>query len=60
RLMGRVRTDLEFLPPDRLLEDLPERLHQVQQGVSDVSQAVARRYFANSAVVGWTLEEADR
>jgi uncharacterized alpha-E superfamily protein len=60
RAMGRVRTDLEFLPPDRLLDGLPERLHRVQQGVSDVSEAIGRRYFSSSAVVGWTSEEADR
>jgi uncharacterized alpha-E superfamily protein len=60
RLMGRVRTDLEFLPPDRLLDGLPERLHRVQQGVSDVSEAIARRYFSSSAVVGWTSEETER
>jgi uncharacterized alpha-E superfamily protein len=60
RLMGQVRTDLEFLPPDRLLVGLPERLHRIQRGVSDVSEAVARRYFAGSAVVGWSLEEASR
>ncbi len=60
RLIGRVRTDLEFLPLDRLLEGLPERLHGVQRGMSEVSEAVARRYFASSAVVGWSLEEAPR
>jgi uncharacterized alpha-E superfamily protein len=60
RVMGRVRTDLEFLPPDKLLDGLPERLHRVQQGASDVSEAIARRYFSSSAVVGWTHEEADR
>ena len=60
RAMGRVRTDLEFLPPDRLLEDLPERLHRIQRGMSQVSEAVARRYFATSAVLGWSLEEAQR
>ena len=59
-MIGRVRTDLEFLPLDRLLEGLPERLHGVQRGMSDVSEAVARRYFASSAVVGWSLEEAPR
>jgi uncharacterized alpha-E superfamily protein len=60
RLIGRVRTDLEFLPPERMLDGLPERLHRIQRGVSDVSEAVARRYFAGSAVVGWSLEETLR
>lgn len=60
RLIGRIRTDLEFLSPEHLLEGLPERLHSIQRGVSDVSEAVARRYFASSALVGWSLEEAQR
>ena len=60
RVIGRVRTDLEFLPLDRLLEGLPERLHRIQRGMSEVSEAVAGRYFATSAVVGWSLEEAER
>jgi uncharacterized alpha-E superfamily protein len=60
RLIGRARTDLEFLPLDRLLEGLPERLHGIQRNMSDVSEAVADRYFTSSAVVGWTLEEAER
>ena len=60
RVIGRVRTDLEFLPLDRLLEGLPERLHRIQRGMSDVSEAVARRYFATTAVLGWTLEEVPR
>lgn len=60
RVIGRVRTDLEFLPLDKLLDGLPERLHRIQRGMSDVSEAVARRYFATSAVLGWSLEEAQR
>ncbi len=60
RIIGRVRTDLEFLPLSQLLEGLPERLHRIQRGMSEVSEAVARRYFATSAVLGWTLEEAER
>ena len=60
RVIGRVRTDLEFLPLDRLLDGLPERLHRIQRGMSDVSEAVAGRYFATSAVVGWNIEESLR
>jgi uncharacterized alpha-E superfamily protein len=59
RVIGRVRTDLEFLSPDALLQGLPERLQAIQRGVSDVSEAVARRYFGSSALVGWNREEAE-
>jgi uncharacterized alpha-E superfamily protein len=59
RLIGRVRTDLEFLSPEALGHGLPERLRSIQRGVSDVSESVGRRYFASSALVGWNREEAD-
>jgi uncharacterized alpha-E superfamily protein len=57
RLIGRVRTDLEFLSPDAIIDGLPERLQTIQRGVSDVSESVARRYFGSSALASWTLEE---
>jgi uncharacterized alpha-E superfamily protein len=59
RLIGRVRTDLEFLSPEALVQGLPERLRATQRGVSDVSESVARRYFGSSALVGWNHEETD-
>jgi uncharacterized alpha-E superfamily protein len=59
RLIGRVRTDLEFLPPEALGQGLPERLRSIQRGVSDVSESVGLRYFGSSALVGWNREEAD-
>jgi uncharacterized alpha-E superfamily protein len=59
RLIGRVRTDLEFLSPEALGDGLPERLQSIQRGVSDVSEAVGQSYFGSSAVVGWNREEAD-
>ena len=59
RLIGRVRTDLEFLSPEALGHGLPERLQSIQRGVSDVSESVGGRYFGSSAVVGWNREEAD-
>jgi uncharacterized alpha-E superfamily protein len=59
RLIGRVRTDLEFLSPEVLAHGLPERLQSIQRGVSDVSESVGRRYFGSSTLVGWNREEAD-
>jgi len=58
RAIGRVRAGLEFLPPDDLLRDLPQRLDGIQRDMSDVSEMVSRRYFSGSAAVGWTLEES--
>jgi uncharacterized alpha-E superfamily protein len=59
RLIGRIRTDLEFLSLEALAPGLPERLQSIQRGVSDVSESVGRRYFGSSAPVGWNREETD-
>jgi uncharacterized alpha-E superfamily protein len=59
RLIGRARTDLEFVSPEALRQGLPERLQSIQRRVSDVSESVARRYFGSSALVGWSSEESD-
>jgi len=60
RAIGRTRTELEFLPSDQLFENLPERLHALQTVMSEVSDAVSRRFFGESATIGWSLEESLR
>jgi uncharacterized alpha-E superfamily protein len=57
-VLGRARTDLEFLPVSLLLDGLPRRLRELQSAMSRVSEAVSRRFFAGSTVVEWALEEA--
>jgi uncharacterized alpha-E superfamily protein len=59
-LLGRARTDLEFLPVSLLLDGLPQRLHDLQRAMSRVSEAVSRRFFADSTLVEWSLEESWR
>lgn len=58
RAIGRVRTDLEFLATDRLFEGLPERLHQLQKVMTEVSEAVRQRFFAGSTALSWSPEES--
>lgn len=60
RAIGRTRTDLEFLPTESVFEDLPQRLHDLQAVMSQVSDAVSRRFFAGSTAIGWSLEESLR
>jgi uncharacterized alpha-E superfamily protein len=60
RAIGRTRTDLEFLPAELVLEDLPKRLHDLQTVMSEVSDAVSRRFFDGSATIGWSIEESQR
>ena len=56
RILGQVRTSLEFSNPDRVLEDLAERMQEVQEAVMAASDAVAARYFMSAPVQEWTGE----
>lgn len=58
RAIGRARTDLEFLDTSEIFDDLPERLHQLQRVMTEVSAAVSRRFFAGSAAITWSPEES--
>jgi uncharacterized alpha-E superfamily protein len=57
RAIGRARTDLEFLSAANLLDDLPDRLRELQRTVSTVSEEVTQRLFAGSGPLHWNLEE---
>jgi uncharacterized alpha-E superfamily protein len=57
RLLGRARSDLEFLRPHDLLDDLPRRLKALQGTVRDVGEAVSQQYFHTAPWVAWTNAE---
>jgi uncharacterized alpha-E superfamily protein len=57
RSIGRARTDLEYLSATNLLDDLPERLRDLEQTVSMVSEEVTRRLFAGSVPLAWRLNQ---
>lgn len=54
RLLGRARSELEFMRPGVLLEDLPARLAGLQQTCRDLGEAVALQYFHAAPWVAWT------
>lgn len=54
RLLGRARSELEFLPPGELLEDLQSRLLSLQDTCRDVGEAIALQYFHAAPWVAWT------
>ncbi|MGW0182326.1 alpha-E domain-containing protein [Nocardia sp. NPDC003345] len=54
RLLGQARSELEFLPPGVLLEDLRHRLGALQQTCHEVTEAVAMQYFHAAPWVTWT------
>ena len=56
RILGQARTSLEFSNPDRVLEDLPERMQEVQEAVMAASDAVDARFFQSAPTQEWTGE----
>jgi uncharacterized alpha-E superfamily protein len=56
RILGRVRTQLEFGRTDALLEGLPGHLDAVQDGCREASAALAARYFRQTSPIEWTRD----
>ncbi|TGB45271.1 alpha-E domain-containing protein [Mycolicibacterium peregrinum] len=54
RLLGRARSELEFLQPGALLESLDARLAGLQKTCRDVGEALALQYFHSAPWVDWT------
>ena len=57
RLLGKARSDLEFLRISELMEHLPRRLKSLQATVRDVGEAVSQQYFHSVPWVAWTNAE---
>ncbi|MFZ4893630.1 alpha-E domain-containing protein [Plantibacter sp. Mn2098] len=58
RLLGQIRSDLEYRPIQDTLIDLPARMDAVQTVTSQVSEAVRERYFPTHAVPSWIGEHS--
>jgi uncharacterized alpha-E superfamily protein len=58
RVIGRVRTSLEYSGAAELLADLPAEMEQIQHACAQASDAVARRYFPERAAIPWMVEVA--
>lgn len=56
RLLGRIRTSLEYRLPDNVINELPQQMSRVQQMVTAVSDAVAARYFPRATEETWMEE----
>jgi uncharacterized alpha-E superfamily protein len=55
RVLGMIRSQLEFAPPAQLFDDLYVLMERVQSACSIASDALSRRYFPYSAVTSWTV-----
>lgn len=56
RILGRVRSRLEFTPVSELMTDLPAEMEEVQRACSTASSAVALRYFPSGLHDDWVGE----
>ena len=54
RLLGRARSELEFLRPGVLLESLEQRLAGLQKTCREVGEALALQYFHSAPWVAWS------
>lgn len=57
RLLGRARSELEFLRPEELLDDLPTQLEDLQECIREVGEAVSLQFFHAAPWVAWTAPE---
>ncbi len=57
RLLGRIRTSLEFRQPDGLIGELALQMARVQRTVTAVSDAVGQRYFPGDPDLTWREEQ---
>ncbi|MDP9118041.1 MAG: alpha-E domain-containing protein [Actinomycetota bacterium] len=53
RVLGMIRSELQFTPTAELLEDIYDVMERVQAACSTASDAIARRYFPRGVVTSW-------
>ncbi|KGJ79717.1 hypothetical protein GY21_04125 [Cryobacterium roopkundense] len=56
RLLGRIRSQLEYKPIKEVLSDLPGQMAIVQRATSTAAEAIGDRYFPTHASQSWTGE----
>ena len=54
RLLGRARSELEFVQPGVLLESLDMRLAGLQKSCDEISEALTAQYFHSVPWVAWS------
>ncbi|CAN5330944.1 alpha-E domain-containing protein [soil metagenome] len=56
RLLGQIRSELEYRPIAEILEDLTTHMDNVQLATSAASEAIRQRYFPTNAAPSWVGE----
>ncbi|ARC58088.1 hypothetical protein AS850_13475 [Frondihabitans sp. 762G35] len=58
RILGQMRSELEYKPITEILDDLPGHMDAVQSATSAASEAIRQRYFPTSAAPTWVGERS--
>ncbi|GAA4267194.1 alpha-E domain-containing protein [Frondihabitans peucedani] len=58
RILGQMRSELEYKPITDILDDLPTHMDAVQSATSAASEAIRQRYFPTSAAPTWVGERS--
>jgi hypothetical protein len=53
RLLGQIRSELEYRPIADIIDDLPTHMDNVQAATSAASEAIRQRYFPTNDVATW-------
>ena len=56
RLLGQIRSELEYRPIADTIEDLPTHMDNVQTATSATSEAIRQRYFPTNSAPSWVGE----
>ncbi|NYF09148.1 putative alpha-E superfamily protein [Leifsonia sp. AK011] len=56
RLLGQIRSELEYRPISEILEDLTMHMDNVQSATSAASEAIRQRYFPTQVAPSWVGE----
>ena len=56
RLLGQIRSELEYRPIAEIIEDLPHHMDAVQSTTTAASEAIRQRYFPTNAAPSWVGE----
>jgi len=56
RLLGQIRSELEYSPIADIIEELPTHMDSVQAATSATSEAIRQRYFPTNSAPSWVGE----
>jgi len=58
RLLGQIRSELEYSPIADIIDELPTHMDSVQAATSATSEAIRQRYFPTNSAPSWVGENS--